>query len=186
MATPFFGTENHIYRYYRGEKMINLLLGSSQKVADMVASMPGPYGLLPAPLDVLEPVMDQLILTRYPVRSAEDSQIPVDPFGPEGQKRFPKYVDRTNIFRARNMFDQIGTQLPNDLYHRIFHIRNNIRGSNQPLEWTWQDLDGSTFDPADHMPIQANDGASDGTVPFWSARLPDTPDDHVYSLSKTR
>lgn len=183
VASPFYGTENHICRYYIGEKMINLLLGSTEKVAFMVASMPGPYGLMPAPVEVIEPAMDQLKLRRYPLRNAGEAESPVDPFGPEGQRRLPEYVDRTYIVRARGMFSRIANQLPNGLHDRIFHIRNNIRSSRRPVEWRWQPVDGLEFNAGDHCPIEANDGASDGTVPFWSARLAGTPEDHVLSLS---
>lgn len=52
-----------------------------------------------------------------------------------------------------------------------------------PLEWRWQTIDPETFEPGAPMPIDANDGASDGTVPFWSARLPETPADQIYPLA---
>lgn len=183
VASPFYGTETHIYRYYRGEKMVNLLLGSTRRVAEMVATLPGPYGLLPCPLGILEPVLDELKLNRYPVRDAEHSDSPIDPFSPAGLDRFPEYTDMTYFARAGDMFSQIGKKLPDTLYDRIFHIRNNIRNNNASLEWTWRSIDRDTFEPGDDSPISANGGASDGTVPFWSARLTGTPEDHIHSLS---
>ena len=184
VATPFYGTETHIYRYYRGEKLVNLLLGSTKRVAMMIATLPGPYGLLPAPREVLEPHLAELALGRYPVRDEADDQTPVDPFSTDGRRRFPKYADRSYLVRARDMFVQVDKKIPDDQYAKIFHIRNNIRTSeDRPLEWRWQTIDPETFEPGDPMPIDANGGASDGTVPFWSARLPETPADQIYSLS---
>jgi hypothetical protein len=64
---------------------------------------------------------------------------------------------------------------------RVFHLRNNIK-SSQALEWRWENIDGAAFQLGSRSPIESNSGASDGTVPFWSARLADTPDAHVYNL----
>ena len=184
VATPFYGTETQIYRYYRGEKLVNLLLGSTKRVAEMIATLPGPYGLLPAPRDVLEPRLAALALGRYPVRDDADDQTPVDPFSADGRRRFPKYADRSYLARARDMFVQVDKTLPDNLYAKFFHIRNNIRENDAgPLEWRWQTIDPETFEPGGPMPIDANGGAGDGTVPFWSARLPETPADQIYSLS---
>jgi hypothetical protein len=135
VASPFYGTETHIYRYYQGERLVNLLLGSTKKVAEMVATLPGPYGLLPCPLDILAPALDKLGLNRYPVRDDEHSASPIDPYSPSGLERFPKFTDRTYFVRAEEMFAQIGEKLPESLYDRIFHIRNNIRNNETPLEW---------------------------------------------------
>lgn len=183
VASPFYGTETHIYRYYCGEQMVNLLLGSTRRVAEMVATLPGPYSLLPCPMGTLEPVLDELKLNRYPVRDAEHSGSPIDPFSPAGLERFPEYTDMTYFARAAEMFAQIGQKLPDTLYDRIFHIRNNIRNSNKPLEWRWRSIDRDGFEPGDDAPISANGGAGDGTVPFWSARLAGTPEDHIHSLT---
>jgi hypothetical protein len=184
VASPFYGTETHIYRYYRGERLVNLVLGSTRKVAEMVGTMPGPYGLLPCPLDVLEPAMDKLGLNRYPVRDADNIALAIDPNSPAGLARFPTYTNRTYFARGAEMFAQIAKKLPDTLYDQIFHIRNNIRDDGTILEWRWRAIDGDTFNPGfDDSPISANNGASDGTVPFWSGRLADTAADHVHSLS---
>jgi hypothetical protein len=183
VASPFYGTETHIDRYYCGEKMVNLLLGGPQRVARMISTMPGPYGLLPAPLEVLESKLHLLGLNRYPVRDALQPDVPVDPYSLEGLMRFPKYTHKTYFARAQALFAQVDEQLPAGVYDQIFHIRNNIRDNRRPLEWRWQTIDREVFEPGDEAPVQATGGASDGTVPFWSARLADTPDDHIHALN---
>lgn len=183
VASPFYGTETQVYRYYRGEHMVNLIMGSAAKVAKMVATLPGPYGLLPCPMTILNPLLDDLNLNRYPVRDAGHSQTPVDPFSDEGLDRFPATMDRTYMNRALEMFTHVGKPLPPDYYDKIFHIRNTIRDSDQTLEWHWQSIDTGTFQPGDPSPIWSNQGASDGTVPFWSARLVGTPETHVHDLA---
>lgn len=183
VASPFYGTETHFDRYYRGERRINLLLGSTDKVARMVASMPGPYGLLPCPQEILETVLDPLGLSRYPVRDATQDQVAIDPFGPAGRLRFPLFVNGTYLARAEAMFQQINRQLPEALYENIFHIHNNIRKTNRPLEWQWDTIHQEQFLPGAEAPIATNEGSSDGTVPVWAARLAHTPDANVFPLS---
>jgi hypothetical protein len=143
--------------------------------------MPGPYGLLPAPESVLKERFSQLGLPRYPVRDAEHPALAVDPFAPENRIRFPATVVDDHLSDAEDMFRQVDIQLPGEVMSRVFHLRNNIK-SSQVLEWHWENIDGAAFQLGSRSPVESNGGASDGTVPFWSARLADTPDAQVYNL----
>jgi len=186
VGTPFYGTESHIQRYYSGDKLVNILIGQASIVAKMVATMPGPYILILAPRDVLEQRYDQLGLNRYPIRDFDDRDKDVDPYDPANRTRFPVSVVDDYLYNAGDIFRQIDRSLPDNTREQIFHLRNNIKGDNI-MEFLWKDIDGSTFHYSDTCPIKHNNGASDCTVPFWSARLADTPDDHVYPLdTKTK
>ena len=183
VATPFSGTENHMDRYYEGVKFINLLLGGAENVAALVGSLPGPYGLMPAPIGTMEPNFSRLGLDRYPVRDADNINVEVDPYDSESRGRFPPTMVDNYFFRAEDMFQQLHRPLTNDVTERIFHLRNNLpnRGENS-LELLWDNVAGSDHDFSGRLPIRINGGASDGSVPFWSARLADTPDSHVYPM----
>ena len=188
LATPFFGTEDHMDRYYVGVKFLNLLLGGEEKVASLVATMPGPYGLMPPPLEIIEPHFQRLGLTRYPVRDGSDPNSEADPFNIKNRPRFPliegsKIMADKFFFKAEDMFQQIHRPLPDNVKERIFHLRNNLPDRKEiNLELTWANLNGAAHNFSGPSPISNNSGAGDGAVPFWSARLADTPDNQVYPL----
>ena len=81
-----------------------------------------------------------------------------------------------------DIYRQIDRPLPDAVRAQIFHLRNKFKGDGA-MEFWWQDVDGSTFGHSDACPIEPNKGASDCTVPYWSAILADTADDHVYPLN---
>ena len=183
VATPFFGTENHIERYYRGVKFINFILSGADKVASLVGTMPGPYCLMPAPLNVIEPRFERLHLNRYPVRDGSDTNSDADPFNIDNRKRFPPNMDENFFFKAEDIFQQVHRPLPDNVKERTFHLRNNLPDREEKnLELLWDNVKGSEHKFSGPSPISNNNGASDGTVPWWSARLADTPDNHVYPL----
>jgi hypothetical protein len=183
VATPFFGTENHIERYYQGVKFVNLLLGGADKVASLVGTMPGPYGLMPAPLGVMQPHLNRLDLNRYPVRDSNDTNSEVDPFNINNRVRFPLIMNDDFFLKAEDMFQQVHRPLPDNLKERIFHLRNSHPDrENKNLELLWDEVTGSQHNFSGSSPMYNNEGASDGTVPWWSARLADALDNHVYPL----
>lgn len=188
VATPFFGTENHMDRYYVGVKFVNLLLGGADKVASLVGTLPGPYGLMPPPVDFMAPHLQRLGLNRYPMREAGDPSSEADPFDMKNRSRYPQ-IDGVPImndnffFKAEDMFQQVYRPLPDSVRDRTFHLRNNLPARKDiNLELKWDNVDGAAHNFFGPSPVGHNDGASDGTVPFWSARLADTPDNHVYDL----
>ncbi|HET7597613.1 MAG TPA: hypothetical protein VFK15_11835, partial [Burkholderiales bacterium] len=179
-CTPFYGTWSHLSRYYIGEPFANLVTGGAEPVARIVAAVKGPYGLLPAPKRVLEPRFAALGLARYPVRDANDHALDCDPFVFPTRRRFPDYIVEDHLTAARLQFQQIDAPLPAPFARRVYHIRSRLTAGDVPFETYWR-ADARGEDPVSHNGIEG--GAHDGTVPYWSARLPFTPSENVFDLS---
>ena len=177
-CSPFYGTWSHLSRYYVGETLPNMVTGGAGRVSRIVASLKGPYILLPAPKAVLAPRFAQLGLVRYPVRDAMNQGIECDPFNADTRPRLPAYVSDDYLVAARHQFTQIDAPLPAQVADRVFHIRSNdVAGASIPFELQWAANAGAGADPIGH-----NAGMHDGTVPFWAARLASTPDANVFDV----
>jgi len=177
-CSPFYGTWTHLSRYYVGEAFPNIVTGGAGVVSRIVASLKGPYILLPAPREVLVPRLARLGLARYPLRDASDTTVECDPFDPAMRSRLPAYVSADHLSAARNQFTQIDAALPVGAAARLFHIRSRgPAGADQPFEMQWH-ADAGGGDPVDHNPR----GLHDGTVPYWAARLATTPDTNVFDV----
>lgn len=186
VGTPFYGTFTHMQRYFVGESLANLVVsGGGKEVAKIAASLPGPYGLLFAPRDVLAPRYGQLGMVRYPLRDFADDTLELDPFDSSQRLRFPSFVVDPYLAKAQRMFEEVDRELPEPVSRKIFHIRSNIRTTAATLEQRWQPGTGNLFHARGSNPLLDNAGASDGTVPFWSARLAWVDNARVYSLVNT-
>ncbi|HEX6002641.1 MAG TPA: hypothetical protein VFZ14_01450 [Burkholderiales bacterium] len=179
-STPFYGTWSHLARYYVGEPFANMVTGGAEAVARIVATVKGPYLLLPAPKRVLEPRFGALGLARYPVRDAGDRALDCDPFVFPARRRFPAYIVEDHLTAARLQFQQIDAPLPASVARRVHHIRSKLGTGDMPFEMYWR-ADARGHDPVLHNGLEG--GAHDGTVPFWSARLPATPPENIFDLS---
>ena len=194
IGTPFYGTQNHHSRYYVGVKLLNLFTpGGRPALTDMIWSLPGPYVLLPAPSSVLVPRLAQLGLNRYPIVDADNQTLGVDPFALAQRSRYPGFmtipqqnlrftVSCLNV--AAQEVAEVDRALPS-VADRIFHIRSTLRESQSPLSLRvlWKNVDGVNYNLNNgDDPISTNGGDSDGTVPFWSARLAWIPDDQVFQF----
>jgi hypothetical protein len=185
-GTPFYGTLNHMSRYYVGDFLLNLFVrGGAVAVTSMTASMPGPYGLIPAPRDIIGPRLNQLGLNSYPVKDSDPSHSEIDTFGDEAAERFPDIMEPEYFDEAYAMFTAIDRDLP-AVRDQIFHIRSNVSDETFPLEILWDKVQGEGFDPNSKDPVANNNGASDGSVPFWSARLATTPDNQIFDLRNAK
>jgi hypothetical protein len=195
VGTPFYGTQNHHSRYYVGVKLLNFFTpGGRPGLTGLVASLPGPYVLLPAPRQVLEPRLDQLGLNRYPVVDSEDQTLEADPFAAPQRSRFPGFMTSpqqnlaftvSRLSAAARELAEVDRELPS-LTDRIFHIRSTLRESQNPfsLRIRWENVDGANYDLSDgDDPISTNGGDSDGTVPLWSAKLAWTPENQVFQFA---
>jgi hypothetical protein len=186
VATPFYGTFTHMQRYFVGENLANLVVGGGgREVARIAASLSGPYGLLFAPRDVLAPRYGQLGLARYPLRDFGDDSLELDPFDPAQRPRFPAFMVGGYLAKARSMLVEVDREVPQSVSRKIFHIRSNIRTTATTLEQRWQPGAGDVFHAQESSPLRDNAGASDGTVPFWSARLAWVDNARVYNLVNT-
>lgn len=190
-CTPFYGTSSHFPRYYIGEDLINGYTGGPDQVARIVATLQGPYILLPAPREVLVPRLGAIGLARYPVRDFADDRIECDPFDSAAAiaGRYRPEIARAHLMMAKDQFALIDRPLPAEISQSIYHIRSDISGHNEGgtnLELRWKAVQGATYSAADGNPISDNSntgGRGDGTVPFWSARLPDTPPANVFDVT---
>ena len=180
VATPFYGTSNHIHRYYEGIDLLNLLYGPDN-ITRIAASLDGPYILLFLDKFSYDKDGATLGLTRYPVRDANNNAIEVDPYDPSTFTRYPKWVKPDFLNRARQIRKTLVREVSPSVIKHVFHVRS---GQNRKtwVEKFWKPIDGSTFKPGGPSPISGTNGEGDGTVPFWSARLAQTPIDQIYDL----
>jgi lecithin:cholesterol acyltransferase len=182
VGTPFYGTFTHIRRYFVGEALANLVTnGGRQRVARLAGGLPGPYILLFAPISVLKPRYIKLGLSHYPLLDSAQTGLELDPFAQQTRPRFPSFMPASSFSSAQHLFIEIDRELP-QVAHKIFQIRSNATKTNAVLEQTWQPGSGDAHFNAGTNPIEDNGGASDGTVPFWSARLGWIPDTQVFDL----
>jgi len=190
VATPFYGTSTHMHRYYRGEKLLNILHGE-QKVARIAASFDGPYILSYLNHPTYESYKaafnrrgDTPELPRYPLRDAADPDNQIaDPSDSAMLGRYPPWVSARYLSDTRGLWRILSKRLPKAFQDRLFHIR-----AVKQSTWTeqhWKDIDGSSYDPQSQKSplVRGAIGQGDGTVPFWSARLAQTPDSQIYSVS---
>ncbi len=182
VATPFYGTASHHDRYYVGQKPLNLFYGT-EFIADLAGSLPGPYILMTADRATLSgATLSRLGLDAYPIVDA-GSQQPCDPYDPAHFARFPAWVKRQHIADARAIRRTLAAPLPSEALKRVFHVRSGLdTGTGHTLRW--HAVDGATYDYRNGCPVERVPGPGDGTVPFWSARLAQTPDSHVFDLSR--
>jgi pimeloyl-ACP methyl ester carboxylesterase len=181
IATPFYGTSKHQDVYYQGKSPLNTFYGT-QRIAEIAGSLPGPYVLMFADLPTLVRDGPALGLQRYPLFDAADNGQPVDPYDPANRGRFPGWMTSSYFDQARRIRETITAPLPPAVLNRVFHLRSGLQ-LETAIELAWQNVNGSTYDPAvDPSPLSAVEGPGDGTVPFWSARLAQTPPNQVYDL----
>lgn len=175
VAAPFYGTSTHMERYYVGQEPLTTLYGA-RKTSMVCASMPGPYNLLMLDADTYDAVGQEIGLARYPVRDSVDDSLIADPYTPSSYSRFPDWVKRNFLKDAKGVQGAIARKLPESVMKNVFHIRSGLNGfTASELKWE------TPADPTDgRSPIQAVGGPGDGTVPYWSARLAQTPVARVY------
>ena len=190
VGTPYYGTATHMRRYYKGQGPLNRL-HSATRIARIAGTLPGPY--INHPLDRTTYQRDAVglgksafPLTRYPMREAGDDKLEIDPFEPAAASRYPNWVSRAYLKQARQIRQMITRRLPAAMSRRVFHLRSGR--TQMSIEQKWRNVDGASFDPERdaHPVLQSHEGPGDGTVPTWSARLVDTPLDHVYDFKHAR
>ncbi len=183
IATSYYGTENHIERYYVGDNLINALAGGAKRVAFFIASMPSFLSIMPAPKYILQPRYDSLGLDEHPVRDADNPDLELDPYSPDNQERCPPILNGRYLNDAKTTLAQVDRELPDSVKERTFHICNKLPSrSEYPLKLYWENVVTEDYNYDGPSPIKNDGGESDGTTPFWSARLASTPNDHVYSI----
>ena len=184
VATPFYGTSNHIFRYYRGEPLLNIIY-KAKNITKLAGTMPGAYILMYLDIysyfkyhqDIAIPE-----LTSYPFRDMDDPGKVVDPYSITNMSYYPEWVKEDFITLSRNIRKHIIKKLPNAVIKNIFHIRAG--GRNTDIELMWKNIN-RVYDPeVSKLPFKGKKGKGDGTVPLWSARLAQTPDSQIFNLRK--
>jgi len=182
VATPFYGTSNHIHRYYRGEPLLNIIYGTD-KICRLAGTMPGAYILMyldsysffKYQQDITNPE-----LTTYPFRDMDDPGKEVDPYSTTNMSYYPLWVKEDFITLSRHIRKNIIKKLPNAVIKNIYHIRAGGRSTD--VELKWKNIN-RVYDPfVSKLPFKGKKGKGDGTVPIWSARLAQTPDNQVFNL----
>lgn len=185
IGTPFYGTSKHQDRYYEGQDPLNVFYGA-KRIAQIAGSLPGPYILMFADEKTIARDRERLGLERYPMFDDDDPQRAADPYSESTRSRFPPWVKPAALDAARDIRETIVAPLPYEVLKRVFHLRSGL-DRRTAIELKWRNIDGAAHDPDfDPSPITPLTGPGDGTVPFWSARLAQTPDDQVYDLSIAR
>jgi len=168
VGTPFYGTWSHQRRYFVGEPALDPIHPGSV-MAPIIATLPGPYGLMFPPRTVFEDIGAAIGLTRYPMRDPAGGD-GADPFDAATLGRFyPDWVDAARLRDAAQMFRTIAAPLPQPVAERVYTVRSVVEPA-MPVELSWRPLPAG-FDPdRNDSPVQpAGFGPGDGTVPAWSA-----------------
>jgi pimeloyl-ACP methyl ester carboxylesterase len=183
IGTPFYGASSHQDRYYQGQSPLNTFYGK-RRVAEIAGSMPGPYVLMFADQAALDAdAQAKLGLNGYPITDATTGA-PADPYDSANFDRYPSWVRRSALEAALLARETIAFPLPDPAAERVFHIRSGLNAATIS-ELKWQPVVGASYDPANAAsPLTGTAGRGDGTVPFWAARLAQTPDAQIYDLEQ--
>jgi pimeloyl-ACP methyl ester carboxylesterase len=184
LASPFYGYDGQIHRWFEGEQYLNFL--GKQQVVETIASFPRCYVLPYLDEKTFEENKGALgadpdaNLNAYPSRDFPNGAQMVDPFTP-GLNRYPQDIG----FSLNEL--QYGLQTywkiaagPHAQYTGRFF---NIRGIQSPPMTTpgsvlWRLLTGPNN--PNTSPIGTGPGGKgDGTLPAWSTRLVTLPDSQI-------
>ena len=184
VGTLFYGTSNHIFRYYKGEQLLNIIYTTS-KITRLAGTMPGAYILMYLDTysyfkyqqDITNPE-----LTTYPSRDMDDPGKEVDPYSITNMSYYPDWVKEDFISLSRNIRKKIIKKLTNAVIKNVFHIRAG--GRNTDISLKWKNINNQFDVELDKLPFKGTKGKGDGTVPLWSARLAQTPDSQIFNLRK--
>ena len=184
VATPFYGTATHQDRYYIGQSPLNQFYGTAN-MARLAGTLQGPYILMTADEATLSgDTLQRLELPAYPMTDF-DSAAPVDPYGDAALSRYPSWVKPQHLVAARSIRRTLHADLPAKALERVFHVRSGL-DAKTGASLRWRNIKGSDFDPTQGNPVIPVPGKGDGTVPFWSARLAQTPKRQIYDLTKAK
>jgi pimeloyl-ACP methyl ester carboxylesterase len=177
VASPFYGYDGQIHRWFEGEPLLNYL--GTQAVIEVITSLPGVY-VLPY-LDWQTFLANQANLnTAYPSNDFANPAQDVDPFNPSPQ-RYPQNIgfSTNELSYALQTYRNVARG-PDAQYVAGFF---NIPGIQSPPKTTpgsisWQLLTGPNN--PNSSPIGTGPGVpGDGTLPAWSTRLVTLPSNQV-------
>jgi pimeloyl-ACP methyl ester carboxylesterase len=184
VASPFYGYDGQIHRWFEGEQYLNHL--GKQQVIEAIASFPGCYVLpyLDGPTFQANQVAlggdPDCKLNAYPSHDFANGTQMVDPFNP-GPNRYPQNIgfSMNELQHALQTYQKIAAGPQAQYAGRFF----NIRGIQSPPMTTpgsisWRVLTGPNN--PNTSPIGTGPGGKgDGTLPAWSTRLVTLPGSQV-------
>jgi len=175
VGTPFYGTANHIQRYFEGEGAFNLLYGQNT-VRKVLGSLPGPYYLMPLDYKSYLEKKDQLGLSEYPLLDKNNNV--VDPYDPKNFDFFPGWVSKKAIEEAAQLKTSTRRSVCEAACQYVYNIyASGNKKTKRKLVW---DIDHSPGNES----ISGKNGAGDGTVPTWSGSLVEVPATNKAVLKK--
>jgi pimeloyl-ACP methyl ester carboxylesterase len=187
VASPFYGYDGQIHRWFEGDEILNLL--GKQQVVETIASFPGCYVL---PFLDEQTYEDNKIafgadpdakLVAYPSHDASSTKL-VDPFNP-GPNRYPQNIgfSMTELqYGLQTYRTKIAVGPLPQYTSRFFNIRG-IRSPpmSTPGSVVWKLLTGPN-NPSTSPIGTGPDGKGDGTLPAWSTRLVTLPPNQVVKV----
>jgi pimeloyl-ACP methyl ester carboxylesterase len=175
VATPFYGYNGQIHRWFEGEPYLNGL--GPMKVIKVITSMPACYTLLY--LDgctyAANPALTSdapFPLAGYPSRDAGNPAQLVDGFNP-GPQRYPSNTgfDMSELNHGLQIYQQLAAPL-SQYASKFFNIRG-VQSSNTNTVGSiaWGLLAGPLNPNASPITDSPPDVPGDGVQPAWSTRL---------------
>jgi hypothetical protein len=111
---------------------------------------------------------------------------PVDPYDAANLNRYPPWLKRDHLERARLIRQTIAAKLPDAVALRVVNVRSACDKAT-PVRQVWGSI-APTFDPdnGDRSPVTSLAGAmgGDGTVPAWSAWHASVPTTNRHELQR--
>lgn len=184
VGTPFYGTWSHMDRFYVGQRPLDLLHGK-RRVAQIAATLPGPYVLLYLDQETYNAHYKELgfaSIDDYPM--VDEQGRPADPCAPGSRGRYPDWVRTEYLDRAKQIRGSIALKLEPAAIERVFNFRADKEQT--PDRLTWRQIPPD-FDPDEHgSPVRGALGPGDGTVPAWAAFMPQTHADQRLTLTTAK
>lgn len=179
VASPFYGYDGQIHRWFRGEPLLNHIgpFDVTKQVIDVITSFPGCY-ILPyldgQTFDTNQSALGadaRFPLSAYPSMDALNGAQRVDPFNP-GQYRYPTDTgfDMNELDHALQTYRRLADTPPASVAGKFFNLRG-VQSSPKttPGSVSWGSLSGPLNPNA--PPVSAGPGMpGDGTLPAWSTR----------------
>jgi len=173
VGTPFYGTSNHMQRYFEGEMAFNFLYGKDD-VRQILSSFPGTYILMPLDYEGYLSKKDALGLDDYPVLDPNGNV--ADPYDHQNFQYYPKWVSKDALKEASQLRKTLNLELCDAVRPRVYNLYATGEDKTYvQLKWNQQES-------PDDKPVTGKKGRGDGTVPEWSGRLVEVPDENVMNF----
>ena len=175
VGAPFYGTSTHLQRYFNGENYFNQIFGKN-KVRKIIGSMPGLYILTPFDESSFEKKKHILGLQNYPLINEVDD--PMDPFKRQNEDFLPNWISKQALREAAAMRTALSGNLNEHVRDSVYNIYAT-GNSDTPVALRWDRTKSAENEP---VTTQIK-GKGDGTVPYWSGRISDVPDENVWDIT---